>query len=308
VIAGIDLGTLTCRLLVAQVEGGGIQQELFSDQRMLRLGEGVQASGQLQPEAIRRVLDTLVEWKQVIERHRPDRVCMVATSAVRDAGNQREFLAQVKETVELDVEVISGEEEARRTMLGIRSGLPPGVDDVFGLDIGGGSTELIVSRKGCPMTLRSINVGVVRLTEQFLTGESVSAQALEAARQHLRVLRERVQVELGDLTELTLVGTAGTVTTLSAMAQGLSRYEPHLIHNSRLTSQTVVRLESQLLGRTKETRRDLPGLEAGREDVIVAGTLILREMMDGLGFRECVVSTLGLREGVVLECASRSMG
>jgi exopolyphosphatase/guanosine-5'-triphosphate,3'-diphosphate pyrophosphatase len=305
VLAGIDIGTLTCRLLIAQVSDDGHLTELHSNRRIVRLGEGLDRTRRLLPAAISRVIATLREWRSVIESHRVEGEIVVATSAVREATNRDEFLASAKREAGMDVEVISGTEEARRTMLGLRSGLPPEVSALLGLDIGGGSTEFILDRPGHPLLIRSIEMGVVRLTDRLLTHDPPTGEDLRSARQLIRAAVDEVRPVLGDLRDLTFVGTAGTVTTLAAMALRLPAYEGARIHNYRLSLETVAKLEEELLTRTLAERRGMPGLEAGREDVIVAGTLMLKEIMERLGFSDCLVSDLGLREGIVLDLASR---
>jgi exopolyphosphatase/guanosine-5'-triphosphate,3'-diphosphate pyrophosphatase len=304
-LAGIDIGTLTCRLLISRVSAEGRLTEVHADRRILRLGEGVDRDRLLRPEAMARVIETLRDWRSVMIRHKVDGHLAVATSAVRNARNREEFLGRVKQEVGFDVEVISGEEEARRTMLGIRSGLPAGVSDILGLDIGGGSTEFILDRPGRAPVIRSIEIGVVRLTERLLTHDPPTADEIRATCELVRKETEQSAASLGSLDGVTLVGTAGTITTLAAMAQKLPAYVPARIHNYRLDLDTIRRLEREVLGWTKAQRRGMPGLEAGREDVIVVGTLVLRGVMETLGFTEGLVSDLGLREGVVLDLAAR---
>ena len=167
-LAGIDIGTLTCRLLIADLPHGGRLKEVRSERQILRLGAGVDQTKQLSVVAMDRVLQCLRAWREMIDVSHVDATAAVATSAVRDAENRDEFLDRVKREVGFEVELISGEEEARRTMLGIRSGLPPGVTDVLALDIGGGSTEFILDRPGQKPVVRSIDIGVVRLCERHL--------------------------------------------------------------------------------------------------------------------------------------------
>ncbi len=306
VLAGIDIGTLTCRLLIARITDSGGLTELHSARRILRLGQGVDRDRVLRPEAMDRVLSTLREWREIIDSHNVDAATAVATSAVRDAANRQEFLDRVKREAGFEVELISGEEEARRTMLGIRSGLPPDVADMLALDIGGGSTEFILDRPGRPPIVRSIKVGVVRLSERLLHHDPPTTDEVDSARAFVRQETFKVVKEIGDLQGATFVGTAGTITSLAAMAQRLPAYEPARIHNYCLKLSTVSDLERELLSRTKVQRQGLPGLERGREDVIVAGTLVLRTVMEKLGVEDCLVSDLGLREGVLLDLATRT--
>lgn len=305
ILAGVDVGTLTCRLLIARLDEQGRLHELRSDRRILRLGQGVDQTRRLASEAMARVVETLKEWSGVLEAYRPDGVAVVATSAVRDAVNRDEFLDLVKKETGLEVELISGEEEARRTMLGIRSGLPAGVADMLALDIGGGSTEFILDRPAQQPTIRSIDIGVVRLSERLLHHDPPTVEEVEQARDWVRKETEAAVAGMPRLSGLTFVGTAGTITSLAAMAQQLPAYEPARIHNYRLTLATVQQIEQTLLSRTKAQRIGLPGLERGREEVIVSGTIILRTVMETLGMPSVLVSDLGLREGVLTDLAVR---
>jgi exopolyphosphatase/guanosine-5'-triphosphate,3'-diphosphate pyrophosphatase len=305
IVAGLDIGTLTCRLLIAKLSPVGNLIELKSDRRILRLGQGVDQDRMLRADAMECVIMTLKEWRHVIEECHADAITAVATSAVRDAGNREEFLNRIKREVGFEVEVITGEEEARRTILGIRSGLPPGVADVLALDIGGGSTEFILDRQGKPPMVRSTDVGVVRLSERILRHEPPTLDEISQARDWVRKATARAAWEMLGHAAITLVGTAGTITSLAAMAQQLPAYEPARIHNHTLTLETVKKLEHQLLGRRKDQRRGMPGLEPGREEVIAAGTLILTTIMELFGYHELLVSDLGLREGVLIDLARK---
>lgn len=306
-LAGVDIGTLTCRLLIAGLPPGGRLIEVRSDRRILRLGEGVDQTMQLNGAAMDRVLQCLKEWRELIDAAQIDAVAVVATSAVRDATNRDEFLDRVKREAGFEVELISGEEEARRTMLGIRSGLPHGMTDVLALDIGGGSTEFILDRPGQKPTAQSIDIGVVRLCERLLYHDPPTDDEVRQAREWIARETKAAVAGMDNYQTATLVGTAGTVTTLATMAQKLSTYEPARIHNYTLTLDTIQELEQTLLSRKKAGRAGLPGLESGREEVIAAGAIIIRTVMETLGMGSCLVSDLGLREGILLNlvCSQR---
>jgi len=306
VLAGIDIGTLTCRLLIAELTLSGGLRELRSDRRILRLGQGVDRDRVLHADAMQRVVATLKEWRQVIDGYQVEAATAVATSAVRDAENREEFLGLVRREAGFQVEIISGDEEARRTMLGIRSGLPPGVTDMLALDIGGGSTEFILDRPDRPPLVRSIDIGVVRLSERLLHHDPPTDEEVQQAREWVRNEATAAVENMRLPTEFTFIGTAGTITSLAAMAQQLPAYEPARIHNYTLTLDMVKDLEAQLLSRSKVQREGLPGLERGREEVIAAGAIILRTVMETLGLSECLVSDLGLREGVLIDLAHQS--
>ena len=304
-LAGIDIGTLTCRLLIADLSPGSPLKELLSERRILRLGEGVDQTKRLSAAAMDRVIQCLREWRDIIESSRVDAAAVVATSAVRDAANRDEFLERVKREADFDVEVITGDEEARRTLLGIRSGLPVGVTDVLALDIGGGSTEFILDRPGQKPVVRSIDIGVVRLCERLLHHDPPTDEEVRQAREWVAKETKAAVADMDHYQAATFVGTAGTITSLAAMAQKLPAYEPARIHNYRLQLETIRELEQTLLNRNKAGRVGLPGLEKGREEVIAAGAIIISTIMETLGMSSVLVSDLGLREGVLINLVKR---
>ncbi len=305
-LAGIDIGTLTCRLLIADLPHRGRLKEVRSERRILRLGAGVDQTKQLSVVAMDRVLQCLKEWREMIDASHVDATAAVATSAVRDAENRDEFLDRVKREVGFEVELISGEEEARRTMLGIRSGLPPGLTDVLALDIGGGSTEFILASPGENPVVRSIDIGVVRLCERHLHHDPPTDGEVRQAREWVAREMKTAIADMGNYQTASFVGTAGTITSLAAMAQKLPAYEPARIHNYQLQLSAIQTLEQTLLSRNKVDRVGLPGLEKGREEVIVAGAIIIRTMLETLGKSSVLVSDLGLREGILLDLAIRT--
>ncbi len=304
-LAGVDIGTLTCRLLIADLPHGERLKEVRSERRILRLGEGVDQTKQLSVTAMDRVVQCLKEWRELINIAQVDAVAVVATSAVRDAENRDEFLGRVKHEAGFEVELISGEEEARRTMLGIRSGLPHGVTNVLALDIGGGSTEFILDRPGQNPVVHSIDVGVVRLCERLLQHDPPTDKEVRQAREWVASETKATVAGMDNYQTATFVGTAGTITSLAAMAQQLLTYEPARIHNYRLQFTTIQEIEQMLLSSKKSDRTGLPGLEKGREEVIAAGAIIIRTVMETLRMSVVLVSDLGLREGVLIDLVRR---
>jgi len=305
-LAGIDIGTLTCRLLIADLLPDRRLKEVRSDRRILRLGEGVDQARQLSAAAMDRVLQCIREWREIIDASSVEGVVAVATSAVRDATNRDEFLDRVKREAGVEIKILTGDEEARRTLLGIRSGLPAGVTDLLALDIGGGSTEFILSRPGLSPVVRSIDIGVVRLSERILHHDPPTGEEICQAREWVARETKSAVAVMGNSQPATFVGTAGTITSLAAMAQKLPSYEPARIQNYQLQLSTIQELEQTLLSRKKADRAGLPGLEKGREEVIAPGAIIIRTVMETLGMPSVLVSDLGLREGVLIELAKRS--
>jgi exopolyphosphatase/guanosine-5'-triphosphate,3'-diphosphate pyrophosphatase len=305
-LAGVEIGTLTCRLLIADLLPGKGLEEVRSERRILRLGEGVDQTKRLSLAAMDRVIQCLREWRELIDASHVDATAVVATSAVRDAANRDEFLDRVKREAGFEVEIITGDEEARRTLLGIRSGLPPGVTNVLALDIGGGSTEFILDRPGENQVVRSIDVGVVRLCERLLRHDPPTDEELRQAREWVARETKAAVAGMGNCQTAAFVGTAGTITSLAAMAQQLPTYEPARIHNYKLQLSVIREIEQTLLSRNKADRAGLPGLEKGREEVIAAGAIIIRTVMETLGMSAVLVSDLGLREGVLIDLAMRT--
>ncbi|RMH06024.1 MAG: Ppx/GppA family phosphatase [Nitrospirae bacterium] len=309
-LAGVDIGTLTCRLLIADVDRDFHLHILESDRRMLRLGQGVDRHKRLAPEAMARVVSTLRIWKGRMDAWNVENAIAVATSAVREAENREEFVTQVKRETDMEVKVVDGEEEARLALLGIRAGLPVHQSraDLLALDIGGGSTEFILSRREKAPVVVSMEMGVVRFTERFLWRDPPAPDELKKVEQLVYHLTDEALGFIGRPADVTFIGTAGTITTLAAMAQGLETYDPARIHCFLLSLRMIKELEAMLVSRTRTQRVGLPGLEPGREDVIVAGTLILRCVMETLGVEGCVVSEYGLREGILVDLAQRRVG
>jgi exopolyphosphatase/guanosine-5'-triphosphate,3'-diphosphate pyrophosphatase len=305
ILAAVDIGTLTCRLIIGQILPGGRLKTLQSERRIVRLGQGVDQARRLRVDAMDRVIAVLKEWRHVIDGYHVEAMILVATSAVRDAANRDEFLDRVKSATGFAVEVITGEEEARCTLLGIRSGLPVGITDMLALDIGGGSTEFILDKPPQPLTIRSIDIGVVRVSERMLHGDPPTTGQVQQAREWIRKEISTAVTGMDRPAGLAYVGTAGTITSLAAMAQKLAAYEPAQIHNYTLAIQTVQELEQRLLSRSKAQRVGMPGLEPGREEVIAAGAIILRTVMDTLDVKIILVSDLGLREGVLIDLANK---
>jgi len=228
---------------------------------------------------------------------------VVATSAVRESDNCQEFLTQVKRETGWEVEVLTGEEEARRTLLGIRFGLSAAITDFLGLDIGGGSTECILDRKVQDPLVISLDLGVVRLLERVFHHDPPTAQDLQNAEICIDEQLRKVKQAFGEVKNIPLVGTAGTITILAAIAQRLKQYDQTRVHNYALTLSTVKSLEKDLVTKTGSERLGVPGLEPGREYVIVAGTVILRRIMETFSFDACLVSDYGLREGMLVDLA-----
>jgi exopolyphosphatase/guanosine-5'-triphosphate,3'-diphosphate pyrophosphatase len=310
--AVIDLGTNTVRLLVGEPDGAGGYRPVYAVQAITRLGQGMLAEARLQPEAVGRTLAVLARYREEAERHGASRIAVVGTSAVRRARNREAFLAQALREAGLAIRVISGEEEARLTLLGVRAAMHLGERPFVLMDIGGGSTEFVLADARGIQASVSTGLGSVVLTEAYLRSDPPSAQELGAVRG--AVLAELARQLAGPLRTLAalraagdpcFVGTAGTVTTLAAIDLALEAYDPDRINGHRLSRERIAELCERLAALSLARRRQLRGLEPARADVIVAGALVSLAAVDALGFPEMIVSDGGLREGILLDLLGR---
>lgn len=301
VIAGIDIGTNTLRLLIADI-GDSHFKEIYSERKITRLGEGLSSLNSLTDKAINRSLSTLKDFRSIIDRYKIDKVVVVATSAVREAVNRQYFIDLARKETGFDIEMISGEEEAKRTFLGILHGLDKRMDNIIAIDIGGGSTEFICGRDGRIASKISIDLGVVKLTERYIKNDPILRSDLISMQEEIKTkVREVVLLQEKFIKGSTLVGTAGSITTLAAIDQKMEAYNPLRINNYILKLASLEDIFSDLISRSVNERRGVIGLEPGREDIIVAGAAILKTVMREMGYDSLIVSDYGLREGVVID-------
>jgi exopolyphosphatase / guanosine-5'-triphosphate,3'-diphosphate pyrophosphatase len=306
-LAVIDLGTNTVRLLVAQPDGRGGYRSLFADQEITRLGQGLLPDRKLQPEPIRRTLCVLRRFREAAEARGAARIIAVGTSALREAANRDTFLVRARSEAGVEVAVVSGEEEARLTLLGVRAALSDVSGRLLMMDIGGGSTEFLRADGTRILATVSTGLGVVKLAETYLPTDPPTEAELAAARQAVASRLTRVLAEeLRDHSPRDpFVGTAGTVTTLAAIDLRLDPYDPDRVTGHELTRDRVAVLLRDLASLPLANRRKIAGLEPARADVIVAGALICLAAMDLLGFARLLVSDGGLREGILLDLIRR---
>jgi len=288
-VAAVDLGTNTTRLLVADVDDGRVG-EVHRETRITRLGEGVDARGRLLPLPIARVRNALSDYRRTLERLGAERTLAVATSAVRDAENGEAFLGEVEWSYGFATRLVSGDEEAELTRRGVAP--KPGT---LVVDIGGGSTELIVDDFHA-----SLDIGSVRYTERFVRTDPPEPQELvDCARAVDAVLEDRAaQIEAQHA-----IGVAGTVTTLAALDLGLERYDRARVHAHRLTTAGARTQLERLAALPLRERRELPAIEPDRAPVIVAGAVILVSILDRFGLAEIEVSERDILDGIALAAA-----
>jgi exopolyphosphatase/guanosine-5'-triphosphate,3'-diphosphate pyrophosphatase len=299
-LGAVDIGTNSTRLMVADADGRDAPLHTVDRRmRITRLGQGVDATRRFAPEAIERTVAVLREYQAALEQHEVTRVRAVATSAARDATNRDEFFAPARDALGgVELEVVSGDEEARLSFLGATTGIDE-PSPYLVVDIGGGSTEFIVGARE-PEGSLSIDIGCVRLTEHYLHGDPPTAeelsQAVSVVRDHLAdVARELPQVR----DARTLIGLAGTITTVAAIEMGLPEYDAEKIHHFRLTKDAAEDVFRTLATESVAQRRHNPGLEPARADVIVGGTIVLVSILRAFGFDELLVSEADILDGLI---------
>jgi exopolyphosphatase/guanosine-5'-triphosphate,3'-diphosphate pyrophosphatase len=308
-LCAIDVGSNTVRLLVADVLGAGAWHIADQDQTITRLGEGLARTGVLGEAPMARTLAAVSEYVARGSRLGASDIRIVATSAVREAANGRAFAAAVERATGRRVDVVSGEEEARLTLRGVRHGLGPLTGLVLTFDIGGGSTEYVLSEGETIRSMISLRLGVVPLAERFPFAGIVDPAAY---RELLDDVRRRLAGELPEGIRTArvahLVGTAGTVTALAALDLGLVHYDPDRVQGFVLSRGAVERLLDRLCGLTVKERAKLPCLEPGRADLIIPGTAIVMATLDEIGVGELRVSEYSLREGVLVDAIEARHG
>jgi len=296
----IDIGSNTVRLLIMEADEAGGFKEVDSERVICRLGEGINSEKRLLPHRMDFTLDVLQRFRDQCQKYGDLPIRVVATSAVREASNRDEFVRLAQERAGLDVQVIPWEEEARLTVEGVFWKLPSSGKTLI-FDIGGGSTEFIFSQDKQVLASAGTSLGVVRLTEQFITQHPVDASEYQNLRNHIRDQLDRVCFQLGEPSPETLIGTAGTVTTLAAMDRQIFPYDPEKIHGLILPLENVQRLFENLKSQSLEQRLDNPTLERGREDLIIAGTTLVLEIMEAFHCPHLTISEYSLREGILLQ-------
>jgi exopolyphosphatase / guanosine-5'-triphosphate,3'-diphosphate pyrophosphatase len=298
-VAAIDCGTNSVRLLIADLPSdNGALADVTREMKIVRLGQGVDRTGRLAPDAIERTRVALAEYAAQIHGLDVDRVRMVATSATRDAANAGDFHDMVVATLGVEPEVVTGNEEARLSFTGAVRGLPADTPrPVLVVDIGGGSTEFVLG-DGTVEAAVSVDIGCVRMTERHLRDDPPTAEQIAAARADIEAAVARALATVPGQRARTVVGLAGSVTTVTALAMGLESYQPERIHHSRVSRAAVDAVTDRLLGMTHAQRLELPVMHPGRADVIGAGALILAVILNGLGADSVVASEHDILDGI----------
>ncbi len=306
-LAAIDCGTNSIRLLIADASGGRLR-DVHRETRIVRLGQGVDATGQFAPEAIARTRAALTDYASLLKEHGVERMRMVATSAARDVANRDVFFAMTADVLGAVLpgavaEVITGAEEAELSFRGAVSELDSAGGPFVVVDLGGGSTEIVLGWDRVVASY-SADIGCVRLTERCLHSDPPTLEEVAAARQ---VVRERLDAALGVVPveeARTWVGLAGTMTTLSALAHNLTTYDSAAIHLSRVSGSDLLAVCERLIGMSRSQRAALPPMHEGRADVIGGGAIVVEELARELraraGIDELTVSEHDILDGIVL--------
>jgi exopolyphosphatase/guanosine-5'-triphosphate,3'-diphosphate pyrophosphatase len=300
-VAVVDIGSNSVRLLIARQTPDGGLEELEREANVTRLGQGVDTAGRLADDAMQRTYDVLAGYARKIEAHGCDRAIAVLTSAVRDSANGAEFADAVRSDYGLEPHILEGTEEARLTYLGATSERDPAdLTPTLVLDIGGGSTEMIVGA-GPEVRFRvSTQAGVVRQTERHLHDDPPTSEQADALAADVRqILADNVAAEIRTAVQRG-IAVAGTATSLAAIAQHLEPYDPERVHGFRLSIDECERILSELSAMPLERRREVPGLHPDRAPTIIAGVLIFREVVRLFGLAEIEVSEHDILRGAAL--------
>jgi exopolyphosphatase/guanosine-5'-triphosphate,3'-diphosphate pyrophosphatase len=312
-LASIDIGSNTLRLLIGKISGNRII-DVFSDRKITRLGNRVDETGKLQDENIEASIAAMNEFSSVISQHGVRHVKAVATSALREASNADAFIKRVFGATGLPIEVISGEKEAELTLKGVLSSLPetesvtPGSSLI--IDIGGGSTEWILYMDRDHIEMGSIPIGVIRLTQKFLKNDPVSEMDVIGLSSEITPIVEDLRKRIGPLIskDTRFIGTAGTFTTIASIDMELDGYYREKIHLYRLNLYRLKNMFKRLWNLPLYKRREIRGLEPERADLIIPGVLFTIKVMEFFGFAELVISDYGLLEGTLLELKETTNG
>jgi exopolyphosphatase / guanosine-5'-triphosphate,3'-diphosphate pyrophosphatase len=308
-VAAVDCGTNSLRLLLADVDPGRAElTDVARRMEIVRLGQGVDKTGRLAPEALARTIAVLRDYADVIARSGAQAVRMVATSATRDADNAADFVRLVKEVLGVAPEVLTGAEEAMLSFTGATAELAAGGDGgpFLVTDIGGGSTEFVLGPG--EHSAISVNVGCVRMTERHLHGDPPTSQEVAAAIADIDTALDTVAATVPVRQARTLIGLAGSVTTVAAIAMGLATYDAARIHHARVSAAAVHEVTRGLLAQTRAARAAIGVMHPGRVDVIGGGTLVLDRLMERFGFSEVLVSEHDILDGMAWSLAGDSRG
>jgi exopolyphosphatase/guanosine-5'-triphosphate,3'-diphosphate pyrophosphatase len=307
-VAAFDCGTNSLRLLVADLDAAtGTAEELVREMRVVRLGQGVDRTGRIAEASLQRVFAAVEDYMETVRQHDVRTIRFCATSAARDAENAEEFLTGIKQRTGVEPEVLDGDEEARVSFAGATRSLPPLAEPLLVVDIGGGSTELILGNgDGTVRAAQSLDIGSVRLNERHLAGDPPSKEEIAAAVADIDAALDACVVDPAEAGAV--IGVAGTVTTLAAAVLDLDGYDATVIHHSVLRPDAVQGAVARLLALMVEQRKALPYMHPGRADVIGAGGLILDRVLRRTTVKSMLVSEHDILDGIAWSLAEEPTG
>ncbi|MFY7824600.1 MAG: exopolyphosphatase [Candidatus Planktophila sp.] len=300
-VAAIDCGTNSIRLLIADIDGNNFR-EVVRDMEIVRLGQGVDETGQFHPDAIARTLAAVDKFAAEIAKRGVEKIRFCATSATRDATNRHLFVDGVRDRLGIELEVISGDEEAALSFAGAIKDLDPSNGPFLVVDIGGGSTEFVFGTSTVEAA-RSVNIGCVRMTERHFASDPATPEQIEAARSDIQAAIAQAAAVVPITKAKTLVAVAGTATTVAAAGLDLPEYDRYAIHLSRISAQQTHDAATMFATSTREQRLALGYMHPGRVDVIAAGSLVLSEIMKATGASEFVASESDILDGMAFSLA-----
>jgi len=300
-VAAIDCGTNSIRLLIADIDGSNFR-EVVRDMEIVRLGQGVDETGQFHPDAIARTLAAVDKFAAEIAKRGVEKIRFCATSATRDATNRHLFVDGVRDRLGIELEVISGDEEAALSFAGAIKDLDPSNGPFLVVDIGGGSTEFVFGTSTVEAA-RSVNIGCVRMTERHFASDPATVQQIESARTDIQAAIAQAAAIVPITQAKTLVAVAGTATTVAAAALNLPEYDRYAIHLSRISAKQTHDAATMFATSAREQRLALGYMHPGRVDVIAAGSLVLSEIMKSTGASEFVASESDILDGMAFSLA-----
>ena len=302
-VAAIDCGTNSIRLLIADIDANNFR-EVVRDMEIVRLGQGVDETGQFHPDAIARTLTAVDKFAAEIAKRGVEKIRFCATSATRDATNRHLFVDGVRERLGIELEVISGDEEAALSFAGAIKDLDPSNGPFLVVDIGGGSTEFVFGTSTVEAA-RSVNIGCVRMTERHISSDPATPEQIELARTDIQAAIAQAAAVVPITKAKTLVAVAGTATTVAAAALELPQYDRYAIHLSRISAQQTHDAATMFATKSREQRLLLGYMHPGRVDVIAAGSLVLSEIMKATGATEFVASESDILDGMAFSLARK---
>lgn len=295
-VAAIDCGTNSIRLLIADVQGENFR-EVVRDMEIVRLGQGVDQTGEFHPDAIARTLAAVDKFASEIARRGVEKIRFCATSATRDARNRDLFINGVKSRLGVAPEVISGEEEAALSFAGATKELPDSLAPFLVIDIGGGSTEFVIGHRSVEKA-KSVNIGCVRMSERHFKSDPANEQEIEAARKDIQKAIAEAASVVDINSAKTLIAVAGTATTVAAAALELNEYDRYAIHLSRISAEATHRVSEMFLRENRAERAAHGYMHPGRVDVIGAGSLVLSEIVKAVGAEQFIACESDILDGI----------